>query len=301
LAVNEAEVGPPPRALAVAAWAQASLALLADMPDVHRVGLALVEGGGRRLRFTASDRDSGPDSSWCDVDAYDDVPLNLALRIASPVTGSLDDLRERFPEYVERQLGTATASLAAVPIVEAGQTLGGYLLFFDQLQVFDDPQRRELAGVGRELGTALRRAQTGRPRVAETYDPLPPGVVDAVHEVAADPAAVADARHFLQRTLHDWDIDEEAAHTAALCLSELVTNAVIHTHGGCLVRMVLEKGVLTATVRDHGGPETAPAGSLDDSLQVHGRGLQLVEALADRWGYDLGSGGASVWFVLKVA
>ena len=44
---------------------------------------------------------------------------------------------------------------------------------------------------------------------------------------------------------------------AVLCLSELVTNALIHARTGCAIRAVLEQNTLTVTVRDGGHPEPA--------------------------------------------
>jgi anti-sigma regulatory factor (Ser/Thr protein kinase) len=295
--------GPAPETvLGIAAWAQDAFALLTDLPGVRRVGLALGEGGGRRLRFTASDRDRGRGLEWCHVDAYDDVPLNTAVRTGKPVVGTLDDLHERHTGFVERQRGTATVALAAVPVVTAGQTLGGYVLFFDRPQPFDNRQRRELARLGGDLGTALRRAQRAeeRPKVALSDEPVPPGALVAVHEVTPDPSTVADARRFLRHTLHEWGVDEETTDTAVLCLSELVTNAVIHTHSSCVVRVLLEQGVLTTTVRDSGTRDASSVEPVDDPLQVHGRGLQLVDALATRWGSELDTVGTTVWFVLDL-
>ena len=292
----------PATMASITAWARDALTQLNERPGVRRVGLALAEGGGRRLRFTASDRHSGPGVEWCDVDAYDDVPLNVALRTGELVVGTLADLSGRYAEFVERQRGTATVALAAVPVVAAGRTLGGYLLFFDSPQLFDPRHRLELARVGRELGTGLRRAQRGEAAlVAATDEAVPAGALGAAHDVAPDPAAVAEARRFLRSTLHEWGTDEEAADTAVLCLSELVTNAVIHSYAGCVVHVLLEDGVLTTTVRDRGS--TSDAASVDqlaDPLQVHGRGLQLVDALAARWGYQLETGGTTVWFAVNV-
>ena len=51
-------------------------------------------------------------------------------------------------------------------------------------------------------------------------------------------------------------------------------------------------------MRDSGGTDAASVASLDDPLQVHGRGLRLVDALATRWGYDLDACGTTVWFTL---
>jgi anti-sigma regulatory factor (Ser/Thr protein kinase) len=276
--------------------------MLSSLPGVRRVGLALAEGGGRRLRFTASDRGGATVPDWCLVDAYDDVPLNAAVRTGQVVGGGLDDLEDHFPDFVARQREAGSVALAAVPLVAGGQTVGGYLLYFDRPPDLDQGHRRELARIGRELGTRLRRAQRGegrRPTAAD--DPAPVGALVAEHVVAPEPQAVREARQFLRGALQEWGVDEETIDTAVLCLSELVTNAVIHSHAGCVVQVLLEDGVLTTTVRDAGSTEDATPEALDDPLVVHGRGLHLVEALADRWGYDLDTVGTTVWFVLDAA
>jgi GAF domain-containing protein len=260
-------VGPAPETgRNIAAWARDALALMTDLPGVRRVGLALAEGGGRRLRFTASERGSDGGVEWCHVDAYDDVPLNTAVRTGQPVLGALNDLDERYAGFVERQRGTATVALAAVPIITAGQTLGGYVLFFDHPQAFGPGQVLDLARVGDDLGAALRHAQRGEARSigALSDEPVPPGAVVAVHNVPPDTAAVAEARRFLRRTLHEWGIDEETTTTAVLCLSELVTNAVIHARAGSVVRVLLEQGILTTSVRDGGTPDAASVEQLDE-------------------------------------
>jgi len=287
----------------VAGWTGQAFAQLTELPGVHRVGLALVEGGGRRLRFTASDRDGGASIDWCDVDAYDDVPLNTAVRSGRAVLGSLAELHEHFPAYVDRQEGTSTVGLAAVPVVAAGQTLGAYLLLFDRPQRFDRRHARDLARLAGELGAALRHALSSERRRTKDRvrdDPLPPGARVATHEVDAHPAAVSGARQFLRQTLDVWGVDDDVEYTATLCLSELVTNALIHSHGGCLVRAVLHDGVLTTTVLDWGTSVAGSSGPVEDPLQVHGRGLQVVDALADHWGYRRDDDGASAWFALRV-
>lgn len=284
-----------------AGWAQSALAALADASAVRRVGLALDEGAGRRLRFTASDRDGRAATPWCHIDAYDDLPLNTAVRTAELVAGSMEELADRYPDFVDRQSGTATRAVAAVPLLASGRVLGGFVLFYDEPQTFDPAHRRELALRGVELGAALWRAQLGERRPPSELPQVapPPGAQAAVHEVAPRPAAVGEARRFLRTVLDGWRIDQEVADTAVLCVSELVTNAVIHSGTECSVRMVLETDVLTTTVHDHGVREVA-AEPLDDPLRVHGRGLQLVEALAARWGYELDADGTTVWFVLDL-
>jgi anti-sigma regulatory factor (Ser/Thr protein kinase) len=278
------------------AWAREALGELADLPGVRRVGLALSEGGGRRHRFTASDREDDAGLAWCHVDAYDDVPLNTAVRTGTPVAGTLPDLEQRYPSFVAHQRGTPFVAVAAGPVVAAGQTLGGFVLYFDDAQALRESDLQEL---GERLGAGLRRAQGTERRRPGTLarEPVPAAARVAVHEVPPDLRAAADARRFLRDTLAGWGLDEDTVDTAVLCLSELVTNALIHTTAGCELRTLLDHGVLTTTVRDGG------TGGLDrqdgDPLSVHGRGLQVVDSLAVRWGSRLDSVGTTVWFVLE--
>lgn len=286
------------------AWARAALASLAALPAVRRVGLALAEGGGRRLLFTASDRpsDDGPAAvEWCHIDAYDSVPLNAAVRSGAPVHASIDGLRLRFPEFAGRQ-DDDVAAVAAVPVRAAGQTLGAFVLFFTADQAFDHRQVEALCVRGEDLGARLRTAQ--RADAGGSWEPgdqrVPDGARTALHVVPPVLGEVAAARGFLDDTLRAWGVGEDDRQTAALCLSELVTNALIHTPQGCQVRVVLEGGVLTVAVRDRGdGPGPTPQPD-PDPLAVHGRGLQVVDVLAARWGSELSAGGTTVWFVLDL-
>jgi anti-sigma regulatory factor (Ser/Thr protein kinase) len=266
--------------------------------------LALVEGGGRRLRFTASDRvvDGTGATEWCHIDGYDDVPLNTAVRAGESVVGSVDALHERYAAFAERQAETRTVAVAAVPLVADQQTVGGYVLFFESPQPLDDDQRSELEELGRALGGSLRRAQRDLPRATTGFaeDEVPEGAEVAHHDVAPDPAAVGPARSFLRGTLEEWGVGEDSAYTAVLCLSELVTNAVIHTGSGCAVRVVLDRDVLLTSVRGRGEEGEVAVESLADPLQPNGRGLQVLDALATRWGSTVDAAGTTVWFALDL-
>ena len=125
----------------------------------------------------------------------------------------------------------------------------------------------------------------------------------AASDLPLDPAAVGEARSFLRQTLKGWGVGEDCIETAVLCLSELVTNAVVHGSGRSSMRVSEESGVVTGAVRDAGTPVVGPTGGPTggggtDPLAVHGRGLRLVDALASRWGSDLSATGLTVWFVL---
>ncbi len=284
-------------------WVRSALAKLGQVPGVYRTGLALAEGGGRRLLFCASDRDNNRTVDWCEIDAYEHVPLNHSVRTGEAVVGSLDDLAGRYPAFTDRQTPKIRA-LASLPIVSAGHIQGGYVLFYDTPQRFDRPQLSELTDLGTRLGAALRRAQRATSHASRSLEdePVPHGALAATYSVAADPRAVAPARHFMLGTLAAWGIDRDTVDKAALCLSELVTNAMIHTDAGCELRVVLDRGVLTTTVRDGGSSVVVDLSSVTvDPLAVYGRGLQLVDALSTRWGSELDAVGTTVWFVLEPA
>jgi anti-sigma regulatory factor (Ser/Thr protein kinase)/GNAT superfamily N-acetyltransferase len=284
----------------VTAWALSALADLRALPCVQRVGVALPEGGGRRLRFTSSDRvyAGNPGTSWCWVDAYDDVPLNTVVRTGDPVLGTLDELEARYRGFVAHQRSTATVALAALPVVADGQAVGGVVLYFAEPQPFDAAQRERLAGTIAALGTDLRRAQHRRTREERptlAAEPAPPEALVETFDVPGDAAAISDARRTLRAILERWPVDGERVEDAVLCLSELVTNAHMHTQGGCSVRVMLDDGVLTLGVRDNGPGEGGSAELPDEVLRVHGRGLQIVGAVASRWTSEVDSVGSTVW------
>src|SRR4029453_11270969 len=139
-------------------WVRSVLAQLGYVPGVRRAGLALAEGGGRRLLFCASDRDNKRRVDWCEIDAYDHVPLNHSVRTGEAVVGSMDDLAGRYPAFTNRQPSKIRA-LACLPIFAAGHIQGGYALFYDTPQLFDRPQLIELEDLGARLGAELRRVQ----------------------------------------------------------------------------------------------------------------------------------------------
>jgi hypothetical protein len=268
------------------------------LPDVHRVGLALVIAGGRQLSFTATDRERER-VDWCHVDAYEDVPLNNTVRSGRLIVGSLPELAGRYPDFVGRQ-SRSTSGLASIPLVAARQVLGGFVLSYEARQPFDEGQLEELRRLGERLGVEIRAAArtTTLPNRPSTGEPLPIGARAATHIVIPDPQSVPGARHFAWDTLTAWSIDGDARDAAVLCVSELVTNAIIHTFSGCEVRLVLHHGVLTTSVRD-GGTGGRLDRSAGDPLAAHGRGLHLVEALSASWGSQRDTDGLTVWCELE--
>lgn len=114
----------------------------------------------------------------------------------------------------------------------------------------------------------------------------------------ADLKAVGEVRRAL-RELVRHRCRGETAEVAELLITEVVTNALVHTDQGAEVSATVRAGRLRVEVRDHAGRLPRPhVPSADDG--THGRGLVLVQALADAWGVDpLAMGrGKVVWFEL---
>ncbi len=103
------------------------------------------------------------------------------------------------------------------------------------------------------------------------------------------------ARRFVSSRLADerWDSIKD---TAVLLTSELVTNAFIHSASPAEVSVSLTDEA-TICVRDADtGPLLArTAGEFDEG----GRGMFLVDQLADRWGTEHYRGRKTVWFCLR--
>jgi len=113
----------------------------------------------------------------------------------------------------------------------------------------------------------------------------------------AQPDQVRHARRFLAQVLDGCP----AADDAIMCLSELVTNAVLHSAsarpGGTFrVRAAHRAGALRVEVEDDGGPwQTAT------TRDTHGgRGLTIVDALARNWGItENGQASRTTWFEIR--
>lgn len=106
------------------------------------------------------------------------------------------------------------------------------------------------------------------------------------------------ARKLVRTALAAWHL-EELTDTAILLVSELVANAVKHTNSQ-VIRVVVsrpsERFVRIGVVdKARVLPELVKPG---DELLTGGRGLLLVDALAERWGSDLYRWGKQVWVEL---
>ncbi|MFJ3445569.1 SpoIIE family protein phosphatase [Streptomyces sp. NPDC086081] len=107
------------------------------------------------------------------------------------------------------------------------------------------------------------------------------------------PQAVGQARRFVRRTLRSWGVTEE--HDAVLVVvSELVTNALVHTDGRVRMDLTLINDRLRIAVAD-ASPRTPVRPTSIGWEATGGRGILLVEALSTTWGTLPVSGGKQVW------
>lgn len=151
-----------------------------------------------------------------------------------------------------------------------------------------------------------------------TIDEVPewaPGITDDVVAVSIDllgilgnpsldwvqlpsrPRSAAITRRLARSVLLLWALPQ-LGETVEQLVSELVGNAVRHTGARTFgLRMQRRRGWVRVEVRDPSRalPCLLPVSGLD----TNGRGLTLVNKLADRWGVDLLPFGKSTWFELR--
>ena len=117
----------------------------------------------------------------------------------------------------------------------------------------------------------------------------PPG---AVRTFAFSREAPATARHFAVAALREWGL-ADVADDAALVVTELAANAVVHANSGFTVILSARGAVLRIAVRDR-CPLPAEGQAALMPIPLHGLGA--VDALAIRWGVEsLGQAGKTVW------
>ncbi|TDC65103.1 ATP-binding protein [Streptomyces hainanensis] len=127
-------------------------------------------------------------------------------------------------------------------------------------------------------------------------------------EVAPEPSEVGRARRWARAQLGrgrscparpgESQPDESQTDTVVLLVSELVTNAVVHTGRPAVLRIaVREPGSVRLEVVDVSA--RAPRPRRAEGEDTGGRGLELVELLADRWGWQEEGAGKRVWCELS--
>jgi len=113
-----------------------------------------------------------------------------------------------------------------------------------------------------------------------------------------DVTAPARARYEVRSMLLGAGLEEAQLDDVLLATSELVTNAF--EHGECPQRLELSyfEGQLTLRVHDSGS--RPPQLRAPSPAEARSRGLVLVEALSEDWGFEPCPGGKFVWAVFRI-
>ncbi|WP_374064253.1 SpoIIE family protein phosphatase [Streptomyces himalayensis] len=112
------------------------------------------------------------------------------------------------------------------------------------------------------------------------------------------PEAVRHARRFTRRTLRSWRVTRETD-TVLLVVSELVTNALVHTDGPVRLDLSRIDDRLRVAVAD-ASPRTPVKPANIGWEATGGRGVLLVEAMSTAWGTVPAGGGKQVWCEIDV-
>jgi MEDS: MEthanogen/methylotroph, DcmR Sensory domain/Histidine kinase-like ATPase domain len=106
------------------------------------------------------------------------------------------------------------------------------------------------------------------------------------------------SREFVVETLRGFGLDHAVA-DAALIVTELATNAVVHARSDFTVALCMSDGAIRIEVSD--ASAAAPIRRTPSFDALSGRGLALVAALARAWGSDHSDDGKVVWAELALA
>jgi anti-sigma regulatory factor (Ser/Thr protein kinase) len=149
--------------------------------------------------------------------------------------------------------------------------------FGERVRVYHDAEAA--AAVARDLPVSRRRTMTLHP----------------------EPSAPSQSRDFTTEVCAEWELGRVAS-LAELVASELVTNAVMHARTEIGMALRLSGDTLSVAVRDFdprpmSRPESNGFGAPTDE---HGRGLLLLDAMADAWGSTPTADGKVVWANISI-
>jgi anti-sigma regulatory factor (Ser/Thr protein kinase) len=125
-------------------------------------------------------------------------------------------------------------------------------------------------------------------------------MADRIHrsELAVEPAlaSVAKARDVIRQSLKS--VDPDWAERAAVCGSELVTNAVCHGSPPIVLTVLDDADRIVVAVED--GSRQPPTPRIAGTSEQSGRGTLIVDRLADQWGVDFLPHGKRVWCLITL-
>ena len=105
--------------------------------------------------------------------------------------------------------------------------------------------------------------------------------------------AAARSRTYVRAALLGWGL-QDLLDPVLLLTSEIVSNALLHTGTDMTVFMLQDGSGVRVEVSD--GSDVPPVRRRLSSSATTGRGVQLLDSLADDWGWFPSEDGKSVWF-----
>ncbi|MCW2542888.1 MAG: hypothetical protein JWM40_440 [Frankiales bacterium] len=121
------------------------------------------------------------------------------------------------------------------------------------------------------------------------------GPLSAELVLPPDVSSVGVGRRFVRETLARWDLDR-LTDTAVLLTSEVVTNSVLHARTEIVLSVRNDGGTVTISVHD--GSPHLPRPRLHSVDATTGRGLELLDRLAQEWHVDADRDGKTLTFTV---
>jgi anti-sigma regulatory factor (Ser/Thr protein kinase) len=130
-------------------------------------------------------------------------------------------------------------------------------------------------------------------RTPDLGSPRAPRLHQYIHQ--ADPQGLSEARSIVRQALKDWDL-AELADDAELVTGELLVNVLLHTEGGGVLTLeVLPEPVRRIRVSVQDRSSVWPRRRTPGETSTSGRGLLLLDGIAQRWGIEPRGVGKAVW------
>jgi anti-sigma regulatory factor (Ser/Thr protein kinase) len=130
-----------------------------------------------------------------------------------------------------------------------------------------------------------------------------PADLDLELGLPAEPSSVPKARRALAQLLKGSTLDEELAADISLLAGELVTNAIKHgsrPDDEIGLRAERRGACLRIVVDDAARGSSVPELLSQDPQRSGGRGLGMIDRIADRWGEQIVGGRNEVWFEIEL-
>jgi anti-sigma regulatory factor (Ser/Thr protein kinase) len=259
-----------------------------SIPGFDQVGISSLHPDGRvETRAATSTLVLELDKTQSD---FGEGPCIDTLLAATIVAAPRPRDDQRWPQYVPAAIERGVRSQLALRLhLDSHGTLGSLNLYSTTSECID-PEAEVTADLFATY-SAKALAHAGRSRGAQAHSTAAAAVVPN------RPDSIPAVRVFLSRLLSGWGLADEIIDDASLLATELLSNAVRHGTGRVALRVEVEDGVVQ--VRVHDDHAKMPVVEDADLTSVRGRGLFIVECLADQWGIHPDERGKTLWFRLK--